>query len=110
MKVPCVYILASQPDGVLYIGVTSNLSARMNEHIQELRPGFSKRYGLKLLVYYELHETLPGAIAREKQLKEWRRAWKVRLIAAFNPEWRQLFDVATGEITFAPADVARERF
>ena len=77
---PCVYILSSKPSGVLYIGVTSNLEKRMVEHDQGLIEGFTKRYGTKTLVYYEMLATMPEAIQREKQLKEWRRAWKVRLI------------------------------
>lgn len=110
MKSPCVYILASRPHGVLYIGVTSDLHDRMAEHDQALLEGFTKRYGVKLLVYCELHETMDDAIRREKRLKEWNRAWKVRLIETMNPEWRNLFDPATGEIIEGPADRVRERF
>ena len=109
MKRPCVYILASAPDGVLYIGVTSDIYKRMAEHDQGLIDGFTKKYGVKRLVYYEYFETMPEAILREKRLKEWRRAWKVRLIKSMNPEWRNLFDSATGEIAFGPSDVDRER-
>src|SRR5262249_5522583 len=104
---PCVYILASKRNGVLYIGVTSALGDRMAQHTQGLIEGFTKRYDVKLLVYYEFHETMPQAIQREKQLKEWQRAWKVRLIESMNPEWRNLFDPATGVITEGPADRAR---
>ena len=106
---PCVYILASARDGILYIGVTSNLGKRMAEHDEGLIEGFTKRYGVKQLVYYEMHVTMPDAILREKRLKEWKRAWKVRLIESFNPEWLNLFDAETGEIAFGPADVDRER-
>jgi putative endonuclease len=81
----------------------------MSQHAQGLIEGFTKRYGTRCLVYYEMHETLLDAIAREKQLKHWERAWKIRLIHAFNPEWDDLFDRATGEIRFGPADVHRER-
>ncbi len=109
MKQPCVYILASKRDGVLYTGVTSNLEQRMAEHTQGLVPGFTLRYGVKQLVYYEFHETMDGAIRREKQIKEWRRAWKARLIESMNAEWRDLFDPSTGEIAESPADRARER-
>ena len=109
VKIPCVYILSNQPNGVLYIGVTSNLALRMTQHIDGSVAGFSKRYGLKHLVYYETFPTMLGAIAREKQLKEWRRAWKARLIDAFNPEWRNLFVNVTGEIAPSPANIARER-
>jgi putative endonuclease len=102
-------MLASKRDGVLYIGVTSDLEKRMAEHSQGLLPGFTKRYGVKCLVYYEMHETMDAAIRREKQIKDWRRAWKVRLIESMNPEWRGLFDPATGEIGFGPADLSRKR-
>jgi putative endonuclease len=109
VKEPCVYILASKRDGVLYIGVTSNLEQRMAEHSQGLVPGFTLRHGVKQLVYYEHHETMDTAIRREKQLKEWRRAWKVRLIESMNPEWRNLFNPDTGEIADGPADSVREK-
>ncbi len=109
MKVPCVYILASERDGILYIGVTSNLAGRMSQHAQGLIEGFTKRHNVKRLIYYEMQESMLAAIAREKQLKHWERAWKVRLINTFNPEWVDLFDLATGEIRFAPADRDRER-
>jgi putative endonuclease len=107
MKSPCVYILASKPNGVLYMGVTSDLEGRMAEHDQGLIEGFTLRYGVKLLVYYEFHEK--EAIRREKRLKEWKRAWKVRLIESMNPEWRNLFDPATGEVAEGPADAEREK-
>jgi len=109
MKDPCVYILASKRNGVLYVGVTSDLHGRMAEHDQGLLQGFTKRYGVKLLVYYEFHADMAAAIGREKQLKEWRRAWKVRLIESMNPEWANLFDPASGEITAGPADEFRLR-
>ena len=80
MKEPCVYMLASRRDGVLYIGVTGSLHDRMAEHAQGLVPGFTKRYGVKQLVYYETHDSFDEAIRRETQLKKWKRAWKVRLI------------------------------
>lgn len=107
MKRPCIYILASAADGILYIGVTSDLSGRMAKHDQGLISGFTKTYGVKMLVYYEFFETMAEAIAREKRLKEWQRAWKVRLILSMNPQWQNLFDPATGEIAFGPADAAR---
>jgi putative endonuclease len=108
MKDPCVYILASKRDGVLYVGVTSDLHGRMAEHDQGLIEGFTKRYGVTQLVYYEFHDDMSPAIRREKQVKEWRRAWKVRLIEAMNPEWLNLFDPATGEISAGPADSMRQ--
>ncbi len=108
MKVPCVYILASKRDGILYVGVTSDLHGRMAQHDQGLLEGFTKRYGVKTLVYFEFHESMEQAIRREKQIKDWKRAWKVRLIQSMNPEWRNLFDSRTGEIAQPPADLARE--
>lgn len=108
-KRPCVYLLASAPNGILYIGVTSDLHHRMAQHDQALIEGFTKKYGIKRLVYYEFHATMPEAIVREKRLKDWRRAWKVRLIHGMNPEWTNLFDPRTGEIAEGPADVVRRR-
>ncbi len=109
MKAPCVYILASKRDGVLYAGVTSDLHGRMAQHDQGLLEGFTKRYGVKQLVYFEFHESMEQAIRREKQIKDWKRAWKVRLIESTNPEWLNLFDPNTGEIAEAPADLARKK-
>lgn len=109
MKEPCVYIAASKRNGVLYIGVTSELPGRMSEHDQGLLPGFTLRHGIKTLVYYEFHVGVVEAIRREKQLKEWRRAWKVRLIESMNPEWLNFFDPATGEIAEGPADYTRQK-
>ena len=93
---PCVYILASGRNGTLYIGVTSNLPKRIWEHCEGVVDGFSKQYDVKRLVYYELHETMEAAITREKQLKKWNRAWKLRLIEAENPDWEDLFDQLNG--------------
>ena len=98
MKSPCVYILARAAYSTLYVGVTSDLSKRMTAHSQGLYEGFTKRYGIKLLVYYEMHQTMEAAIAREKRLKRWRRAWKYRIIEDMNPEWRNLFDPASGAV------------
>jgi putative endonuclease len=109
MKQPCVYILCNRTNGVLYIGVTSALPHRMDQHSQGLIEGFTKRYAVKRLVYYEMHDTMHQAIAREKQLKSWRRAWKVKLIESMNPSWESLFDRSTGEILEGPADLARRR-
>lgn len=89
---PCVYIMASRRKGTLYIGVTSDLPRRAWEHREGVADGFTKRYSVKLLVYYELHATMEAAITREKQLKEWQRAWKIRLIESMNPTWRNLYD------------------
>ena len=93
---PCVYILASERNGTLYVGVTSNLPKRAWEHRESTVDGFSKQYGVKLLVYYEFHQTMEAAITREKQLKKWNRTWKLELIEAMNPEWDDLFDRLNG--------------
>jgi len=92
-KQPVVYILASQRNGTLYIGVTSDLQRRASEHNNDLIEGFTKRYGVHRLVYYELHQDMVSAITREKQMKKWNRAWKLELIEKQNPEWRDLKDI-----------------
>ena len=92
MKQPCVYMLASQRNGTLYIGVTSDLITRVWEHKQDFVAGFTKKYGVHDLVWYEQHEDMPTAIAREKTLKEWQRAWKLELIEKMNPEWKDLYE------------------
>ena len=107
MKRPCVYIVTNRRNGVLYTGVSSDLPLRMSQHVQGLFPGFTKKYGLKSLVYYEMHASMADAIKREKQIKEWQRAWKIRLIEQMNPEWVGLFNRQTGELSDGPADVAR---
>jgi putative endonuclease len=107
-KQPCVYILASKRNGTLYIGVTSDLFRRAGLHKQDLIEGFTKRHGVHRLVYYEMHEQLDAAIRREKRLKKWNRAWKLRLIESMNPEWDDLFDTVWGTIEDGPADVARK--
>jgi putative endonuclease len=89
---PCVYLLASRRNGTLYVGVTSDIARRAFEHREGLIAGFTRRYGVKMLVYYEFFATMPDAIRREKQIKEWRRAWKIELIERTNPEWRDLYD------------------
>jgi putative endonuclease len=91
MKSYFVYILASGRNGTLYIGITSGLIKRVQEHKQKLVEGFTKKYGVDKLVYYEQTENVISAIEREKQLKKWNRAWKVRLIEENNPEWRDLY-------------------
>ena len=91
MKQPCVYIIASGRNGTLYTGVTANLPKRAFEHREGLVPGFSARYGCKLLVWCELHETMIEAIAREKQIKAGSRKKKLALIEALNPEWEDLY-------------------
>ncbi len=92
MKRPCVYMLASRRHGTLYVGVTSNLLKRVWEHKEDLVPGFTRRYGVHTLVWFEMHETMGAAIAREKAVKEWKRRWKVELIEKDNPEWRDLYE------------------
>ena len=89
-----VYIL-SAPNGTLYVGVASDLIRRIYEHRNGLVPGFTKKYGIKRLVYFEQYEDIQTAIQREKNIKHWSRTWKVRLIAAGNPEWNDLYDSIT---------------
>ena len=86
-----VYILASKRNGTLYLGVTSDIVKRVWEHKNGLVEGFTKKYGVKNLVYYEIHEDAQNAIKREKQLKKWRRSWKLELIEQKNSEWRDLY-------------------
>ena len=88
---PCVYILASGRNGTLYVGVTSNLPARVWQHRNDVVDGFSNRYRVHDLVWFEVHETMESAIGREKAIKEWKRAWKVELIQTSNPDWRDLY-------------------
>ena len=87
---PTIYLLASQRNGTLYAGVTSNLTARVRQHRQGLVRGFTRKYGIKLLVWFEQHPTMESAITREKRIKKWNRAWKLELIEAANPDWRDL--------------------
>jgi putative endonuclease len=119
MKQPCVYIVASQRNGMLYTGVTSNLPKRAFEHREGLVKGFSAKYRCKMLVWYELHETMIEAITREKQIKAGNRKNKLALIEGFNPEWRDLYETlkvyssssslrATGSRKCAPDDRLRE--
>ena len=109
MKQPCIYILTSKRNGTLYIGVTSDLYDRMADHKQGLIEGFTKKHAVTRLVYYEMHETMEGAIRREKQLKKWNRLWKLRIIEEVNPEWLDLFDESTGSLLDMPADQSRLR-
>ncbi|HET6782883.1 MAG TPA: GIY-YIG nuclease family protein [Pseudoxanthomonas sp.] len=91
MKRPAVYILASERNGTLYTGVTGDLLARTWQHREHLVDGFTKRYDVTMLVWYELHAAMDAAITREKQIKKWNRAWKLRLIQEANPRWRDLW-------------------
>jgi putative endonuclease len=91
MKYGFVYILASQRNGTLYIGVTSDLLKRVWEHKNKVTKGFTEKYDVDKLVYYEQCEGIMGAIQREKQLKKWNRSWKLKLIEKKNPKWRDLY-------------------
>ncbi len=95
-KAPAVYILASKRYGTLYIGVTSDLCSRVAAHKQSTIPGFTQKYGVKTLVWYEFLGSMEEAIKREKQLKEWRRTWKIELIEKLNPTWCDLFEEMCG--------------
>jgi putative endonuclease len=92
MKLPCMYLLASQRNGTLYVGVTSDLVQRIWQHKNDLAEGFTKRYGVHMLVWYEECGTMEAAISREKAIKEWKRAWKIRLIENRNPEWKDIYN------------------
>ena len=91
MKQPCIYILASKPKGTLYVGVTSDLVQRVWQHRNGTFDGFTKRYHVHRLVWYELHESMENAINREKAIKKWNRSWKVGLIEQDNPQWNDLY-------------------
>ena len=88
---PCVYMLASKRNGTLYTGVTSNLLKRVWEHKNNLVEGFTNKYGVHTLVWYELHNTMDSAIQREKAIKNWKRAWKLKVIEKMNSHWRDLY-------------------
>src|SRR4051812_4124914 len=103
MKQPVVYILASEPYGTLYIGVTSNLAERIEAHRNGSVDGFTKEYGVHALVYFEMHDGMYEAIQSEKRLKKWNRAWKVKLIEEMNPEWKDLSAQAFKKTNGAPA-------
>jgi putative endonuclease len=90
-KLPCVYILANKRNGTLYAGVTSNLVKRVWEHKNDVVEGFTNKYGVHTLVWYEIHECMESAIQREKHIKKWHRAWKVEMIEKLNPLWRDLY-------------------
>ncbi len=97
MQIFVVYILASKPNVTLYIGMTSDLVSRLWQHRNHVVDGFTDRYGVTRLVWYEVHETAESAIAREKQLKKWRRAWKVQLLSETNPAWDDLAPTVLAE-------------
>lgn len=91
-----VYILASRPRGTLYVGMTNDVRRRVWEHREGAVDGFTKEYGIKMLVYFEEHESLDSALVQERRIKRWRRAWKIDLIRSRNPDWRDLFDGLQG--------------
>jgi putative endonuclease len=93
MKDPAIYILASKQNGTLYIGSTDNLKKRIYQHKNELLPGFTQKYGVKKLVYFEQYDLMTDAALREKQLKKWNRQWKIDLIEKENPLWDDLWDL-----------------
>ena len=97
-KQPAVYILASGRNGTLYTGVTSDLIGRTWQHREHVVAGFTARYGVTTLVWYEQHVTMESAILREKRIKAWRRAWKVKMIDTSNPSWRDLWPDISGQI------------
>ena len=98
MKQPCVYLLARSSHGTLYTGVTSNLVPRIHQHRERVADGHIKRYGINRLVWFEIHDTMDGAIKREKQVKRWLRTYKYDLVGAANPTWRDLAE----DFGFAP--------
>jgi putative endonuclease len=106
-KSPAVYIMASRPNGTLYIGVTSDLHMRVREHKTGKIDGFTKKYGVKTLVYYECYSTMDDAILRESRLKKWKRLWKIRLIEQVNPTWSDLLDERLGLKAFGPSGLER---
>jgi putative endonuclease len=91
-KQPAIYILASRYRGTLYVGVTSALWSRVCDHKNGTSPGFTSKHGINLLVWYEHRQTMEAAIRREKQIKAWKRAWKIELVETMNPHWRDLHD------------------
>jgi putative endonuclease len=95
-----VYILASAPYGTLYIGYTDNLAKRIDEHREKVRGGFTEKYGVTSLVWFENFELRENAFRRERQMKEWKRKWKIELTEAENPEWRDLYDDLNNLLVF----------
>ena len=90
-KIPTIYILTNKKNGTLYIGVTNNLKNRVWEYKNKLIEGFGSKYEINILVYYEIHNEMRSAIIREKQLKKWKRSWKIRIIESINYNWKDLF-------------------
>ena len=100
MKQPAVYIVASQRNGTLYIGVTSDLIGRIWQHREGVVEGFPRTYEAKILVWYEMHATMESAIMREKAIKKWKRSWKSRLIEERNPDWIDFWPEINGEVAY----------
>ncbi len=96
MKTYYVYMIASKRNGTLYTGITSDLVKRVYEHKEGVVEGFTKRYGIKMLVWYETTEDVQSAIKREKNIQAWKRQWKLELIEKMNPEWKDLWEEITG--------------
>jgi putative endonuclease len=92
LKQPCVYMLASGRNGTLYVGVTSDLVKRVWQHKNDVVQGFSKEHCVHKLVWYEVHDVMESAIVREKNIKAWKRLWKLRLVEEMNPDWKDLYD------------------
>lgn len=92
MKQYFVYILAKERNGTFYVGITSDLRRRVYEHKNNLADGFTKKYSIHNLVYFEIHDDPENAIRREKRLKKWNRTWKMRIIEEMNPDWNDLYD------------------
>lgn len=109
MKQPVVYIMASRRNGTLYTGVTSNLVRRVWEHRTDLVEGFTRRYGIHSLVYFEMQGDMPSAIQRETQIKRWNRAWKLELIERSNPEWMDLWPEISGAEELDSGSVSTDR-
>jgi putative endonuclease len=109
MKQPAVYMLASQRNGTLYIGVTSDLIQRVWQHKEGLAEGFTKQHDVKILVWYEQHETMESAISKEKAMKKWLRAWKLKTIEQANPEWTDLWPEITGAVIPANAGTQQDK-
>ena len=103
---PCVYILAKSYRGTLYTGVTSDIVKRVYEHKNGITKGFTDKYGVKDLVYYEIHNTMESAIQREKLIKRWKRSWKYNIIEKDNPEWKDLYQKVCGAELPDPATSA----
>ena len=104
MRVPCVYIMTNRRNGTLYTGVTSDPIRRVAEHKKGAIPGFTRRYHLDRLVYFELYDSMTDAIAREHAIKHWRRAWKLSLVDDANPNWTDLYNEICGINPADPSD------